>query len=218
MQRDDLTSGLQSAAGDRPDGSQTDQSMPQNLRALRRQWVQDDLARIALHLFLDRGYDAVSVEEVAAAAGMSERTFFRYFPSKEAVLRRYRHSLSARFLRLFEARPSDEFPLVALRGAYLESSHVPESERPKVHALERLLATTTAIWAKDLGETITDTSVVAELARRMNVAASDLRPTVLAAAVSAAAATGWNCWARSTGEDDPSTIVAAAIDLLGLTE
>lgn len=218
MQRDDLTSDLQSAAGDRPDGSQTDQSMPQNLRALRRQWVQDDLARIAVRLFLDRGYGAVSVEEVAAAAGMSERSFFRYFPSKEAVLRRYRRSLSARFLRLFEARPNDESPLVALRGAYVESSHVPATERPRVHALERLLATTTDVWAKDLGETIADTSVVVELARRMDIDAGDLRPAVLAAAVSAAAATGWNSWACSTGEDDPSAIVASAIDLLHLSD
>ncbi|QIX53731.1 TetR family transcriptional regulator [Rhodococcus sp. DMU1] len=217
QQRDALTSDLQSAAVDPVDGSQTDRSMTQDLRARRRQWMQDDLARVAVRLFLDRGYDAVSVEEVAAAAGMSERSFFRYFPSKEAVLRRYRRSLSARLLRSFEARPSDESPLVALRGAYVESSHVPEAERPRVHALERLLATTD-IWAKDLGETVADTSVVAELARRMDIAVEDLRPAVLAAAVSAAAATGWNSWARSGGEDDPSTMVAAAIDLLGLSD
>jgi AcrR family transcriptional regulator len=218
MQRKDPTPDLQSAAVDRPDDSQTEGSTQQSLRALRRQRMQDDLARIAVRLFLDRGYDAVSVEEVAAAVGMSERSFFRYFPSKEAVLRRYRRSLSARLLRSFEARPSDESPLASLRGAYVESSHVPETERPRIHALERLLATTSDVWAKDLGETIADTSVVVELARRMDLDPGDLRPTVLAAAVSAAAATGWNAWARSTGEDDPSAIVAAAIDLLALSD
>lgn len=218
MQRDDLTSDLQSAAVDQSDGVQSDRPARQDLRSRRRQWMQDDLARIAVRLFLDRGYDSVSVGEIASAAGMSERSFFRYFPSKEAVLRRYRGSLSARLLRSFEARPDDEPPLIALRGAYVESSHVPETERPRVHALERLLATTTDVWAKDLGETVSDTAVVAELARRMGVSVDDLRPAVLAAAVSAAAATGWNIWARSASEHDPSTTVADAIDLLNLSD
>ncbi|MGW0043617.1 TetR family transcriptional regulator [Rhodococcus sp. NPDC003348] len=171
-----------------------------------------------MNLFLDRGYDAVSVEEIAAAAAMSGRSFFRYFPTKEAVLRRYRHSLSARLLRSFEARPDDESPLTALRRAYVDSAHVPEDDRPRIHSLERLLATTSDVWAKDLGETVADASVAGELARRMAIADSDLRPAVLAAAISAAAATAWNRWARSAGEGDPSAMVAEAIDLLGLTD
>jgi AcrR family transcriptional regulator len=218
MPRDDLTSDLQSTTVDRREGSHSDDSTPPDLRTRRRQLMQDDLARIAIRLFLDRGYDSVSVEEVAAAAGMSERSFFRYFPTKEAVLRRYRRSLSARLLRSFKARPNEESPLTALRGAYVESSHVPEADRPRIHSLERLLATTSDVWAKDLGETIADSSVASELARRMDIADSDLRPAVLAAVVSAAAATAWNSWARSPGEGDPSAMVATAIDLLGLTD
>ena len=80
-----------------------------------------------------------------------------------------------------------------------------------------LLADAADVWAKDLGETITDSSVVAELARRMKVAPSELRPAVLAAALSAAVVTGWNVWVRSSGEEDPGELVAASIDLLGLT-
>lgn len=216
MQRDDLTSDPHAADADRFNNSPTNRAAPLDLRARRRQWIQDDLARIAVRLFVDRGYDSVSVEEVAAAAGMSERSFFRYFSSKEAVLRRYRRSLSTRLLRSFQARPGDESPLTALRCAYVESSHVPETERRSIHALEQLLATTSDVWAKDLGETVADTAVVAELSRRMGIASDDIRPAVLAAAMAAAAATGWNHWARSTGENDPSVTVAAAIDLLGL--
>lgn len=189
---------------------------PQDLRARRRRLVQDDVARIAVGLFLDRGYDAVSVEEIAAAAGMSERSFFRYFATKEAVLRRYRISLAARLVRTFEGRPSDDAPLAALRSAYIETAHIPTDERPRVHALGRLLASAPDVWAKDLGETVADASVIAELGRRMGAGPADLRPAVLAAAVSAAAAIGWNSWVRSAGDEDPGSVVASAIDVLGV--
>jgi AcrR family transcriptional regulator len=198
-----------------PEGGETAQS--EDLRARRRRLVQDDIARIAVRLFLERGYDAVSVEELAAAAGMSERTFFRYFATKDEVLRRYRRSLFGTLVQTFEARPADEPALSALRNAYVETSRVAPADRPRVHALARLLADAADVWAKDLGETITDSSVVAELARRMPAAPEELRPAVLAAAVSAAVVTGWNVWVRSAGEDDPGELVAASIDLLGLT-
>jgi AcrR family transcriptional regulator len=44
------------------------------------------LRRAALDLFSKRGYDATSVSDIAAAAGVTERTFFRHFPTKDAVL------------------------------------------------------------------------------------------------------------------------------------
>jgi AcrR family transcriptional regulator len=188
-----------------------------DLRARRRRLVQDEVAGIAIGLFLDRGYDAVSVEDIAASAGMSERSFFRYFPTKEAVLRRYRRSLSERLVRTFQGRPADEPPLAALRSAYVETSHIAVGDRARVHALGRLLAGTPDVWAKDIGETITDAAVASELARRMGTTPDNLCPAVLAAAVSAAAATGWNRWVRSTGRRDPSAVVAGAIDMLGLS-
>jgi AcrR family transcriptional regulator len=216
MQRENGTSPEEANATAWPDTGQNGGSTPQDFHTRRRLLVQDELARVAVRLFLDRGYDSVSVDEIAAAAGMSVRTFFRYFATKEAVLRRYRDSLAVRLLRTFEGRPSDESPLAALRGAYVETSHIPVPDRPWVHAMGRLLASAPDIWLKGLGETITNASVVAEVARRMGAAPDDLRPRVVAAAVSAAAATGWNSWVQSAGGEDPSVLVAAAIDMLGL--
>lgn len=203
-------------SGPLPGGGGGDGPPSEDLRARRRRLVQDDIARVAVRLFLERGYDGVSVDELAAAAGMSERSFFRYFASKDEVLRRYRRGLFSVLVQTFEARPADEPALTALRNAYVETSHVAAADRPRVHALARLLADAADVWAKDLGETITDASVVAELARRMQVAPDELRPAVLAAAVSAAVVTGWNVWVRSAGRQDPGSLVAASIDLLGL--
>ena len=48
--------------------------------------TRDRLREVALGLFLDRGFDATTVTEIAAAAGVSHMTFFRHFPTKEAVV------------------------------------------------------------------------------------------------------------------------------------
>ncbi len=191
---------------------------PEDFRTRRRRLVQDEIARIAIRLFLERGYDAVSVEEIAASAGMSGRTFFRYFSTKDEVLRRYRRSLRDLLVRVLQARPDGEGPVAALRTAYAQTSHVEPGDRPRVHALARLLVAAPDIWMKDMGETVFDASVSAELGRRMGAARDGVRPAVLTAAVSGAALVGWNAWVRSDGTDDPAELVVEAIDMLGLTD
>jgi AcrR family transcriptional regulator len=56
------------------------------LRDRRRQQAVDEIAGVAHELFVSKGYDAVSVDDIAAAAGCSPRTFYRYFGAKEDVL------------------------------------------------------------------------------------------------------------------------------------
>jgi len=55
-------------------------------RASQLQRTRDALRRAALELFTTKGYDATSVAEIAAAVGVTERTFFRHFATKDAVL------------------------------------------------------------------------------------------------------------------------------------
>jgi AcrR family transcriptional regulator len=56
------------------------------LRDQRRQTAMSEIAQVALRLFLDRGFEETNVEEIAAAAGCSPRTFYRYFGTKEDVM------------------------------------------------------------------------------------------------------------------------------------
>jgi AcrR family transcriptional regulator len=193
-------------------------SSPEPLHARRRRLLQDEIERIAIRLFLERGYDAVSVDDIAAAAGMSGRTFFRYYATKDEILRRYQSGLSEALLDTFTAQAADSPALHALRAAYEKTSAVAESDRERVRALGRLLATAPAVHARSVGEVLLDDRLTREFARRSGAQLSDLRCAVLTSAVSAAAQVGWNRWVAGDDRRDPALSVTAAIDALGLSD
>jgi AcrR family transcriptional regulator len=90
------------------------------LRERKKQRTRDALLRAALELFLAQGYERTTVNEIAEAVDVSQRTFFRYFAGKEEAVF-FAHSVAtAHFVDLVRARPRDEAPLEALRQAVLQ--------------------------------------------------------------------------------------------------
>lgn len=197
--------------------SEVDECPPTRLVTRRRVLVQEEIERAALRLFLARGYDNVSVDDIAAAVGMSGRTFFRYYASKDEVLRRFQAGLNDALVEAYRARPAGESPHVALRAAFADTSRVPRADRDRVRALGRLLAAVPAVHARSMGETLLDDRLAAEFARRARVRRTDARPAVIVAATSAAALVGWNRWVTADDARDPAMVVTSAIDALGLT-
>jgi AcrR family transcriptional regulator len=90
-----------------------------SLRDRQRAQVRADISRAAFRLFIERGYDAVTTEEIAAAAGVSPRTLFRHVPTKEELLLAPVRHGGAAIVNLLEQRPAGESPDVALVNAII---------------------------------------------------------------------------------------------------
>lgn len=91
----------------------------ESLRDRQRAQIRADIRRAAFRLFVERGYDDVTTEEIATAAGVSPRTFFRHVPTKEEVLLAPVRYGGAAIVILLEQRPVTESPDVALSNAII---------------------------------------------------------------------------------------------------
>jgi AcrR family transcriptional regulator len=90
------------------------------LRERKKQRTRDALVRAALELFTTRGYDGTTVDDIADAVEVSQRTFFRYFAGKEEAALTLTETAVAQFVESVRARPPHEAPVEALRQAVLE--------------------------------------------------------------------------------------------------
>jgi AcrR family transcriptional regulator len=169
-------------------------SLAVELRNRRSQLMTAELEAVALALFAERGFEAVTVEEIAAAARISVRTFYRYFAAKEAV---FQVQIDRRCEALREelaARPEDEAPLRSVRVA-LEA--VVSAEDPEL--LRRwiaVIAETPNVVQGVLGglQLKSQPMMAAFLAERLGTAPDSFEPIVLAGAVGGvlqAAQTRW---------------------------
>lgn len=84
------------------------------LRDRTRRAVRAELADIALRMFEERGYEKTTVDDIARAAGLTKRSFFRYFPSKEDAAFDQIDVLGASVVAEIRSRPADEPPWTCL--------------------------------------------------------------------------------------------------------
>ncbi|WP_234382134.1 TetR/AcrR family transcriptional regulator [Streptomyces dysideae] len=88
-------------------------------REQNKRRTREALIQAAAGLFHEKGYEDTTVADIASAAGVGERTFFRYFPTKESLLLQETRELIPLLAGEIVARPPAEAPLVALRNAIL---------------------------------------------------------------------------------------------------
>ncbi|MFJ5773154.1 TetR family transcriptional regulator [Streptomyces sp. NPDC093094] len=92
----------------------------ETLRERKKQRTRDALVRAAFELFTTQGYEHTTVDEIAEAVEVSQRTFFRYFAGKEDAALAVQQLTEEHFYEAVRARPPHEPPLEALRRAVLE--------------------------------------------------------------------------------------------------
>ena len=168
----------------------------------------------ALRLFREQGYDTTTVEQIAAAAGVSHMTFFRYFPTKEDV------ALSDRFDPLIAsaiAQTPAAWPLIQRIRAVLVQGlrQVYDTDRDTLLAQVKLIVSTPALrerqWA---GQIATQQLILRALSTGEDEQGPSFQTRVTVAACLAAASTAILTWVESDGTPELPDLIAQAFDTL----
>ncbi|MBT2440285.1 TetR family transcriptional regulator [Streptomyces sp. ISL-36] len=176
------------------------------LRERKKQRTRDALLRVALELFTTQGYERTTVDEIADAVEVSQRTFFRYFSSKEEVAFAVQQMVEERFVQALTERPAEEGPLDAMRNAVLASWDTIGEAIMEVVPVELYLRTfqmiesTPALLAVHLRRSTEMEEAIARLiAEREGLDVDeDPRPRIAVAAFSGVMRVTGQLWGRGT--------------------
>ncbi|CCK30355.1 HTH-type transcriptional regulator TcmR [Streptomyces davaonensis JCM 4913] len=179
----------------------------QTLRERKKQRTRVALLRAALELFTTRGYEETTVDDIAAAVEVSQRTFFRYFANKEEAALAVQAMAEDYYVEAVRRRPPEEAPMVALRQAVVEGwdglSEVIESVVPvELHLrMYRQVESTPALLAAHLRHSAeTEERIARVLAEREGLDVdADPRPRLAVAVFGGVMRVTERQW--STGED-----------------
>ncbi|WP_037366623.1 acyl-CoA-like ligand-binding transcription factor [Nakamurella lactea] len=179
-------------------------------KAKTRRALQDS----ALRLIAEQGYEATTVEQIAAAADVSPSTFFRYFPTKEdAVLQ---DEYDPMLLAAIQHQRADLAPLDATRAALRETFRaIDAADRDKVYQRVQLALGVPAVRARMMDGMDAAERLFAEgLAERLGRDADDFDIAVTVAAMTAAMTAALRRWAAGGGTDDLAETVDHALAVL----
>jgi AcrR family transcriptional regulator len=184
------------------------------LRERKKAQTRRAIQEAALGLFLDKGYDATTVQEIANAAGVSHMTFFRYFPTKEDVV--LADEYDPLLAELIAARPAGESALDSLQHAVREGlSRFYDADRAAVLTRTNLVLANPPLRARLwVYQAATERRIAEALAERDGVDPGELRLRVLAAAGLAAMNTAILVWTEGEGSIPLPEIIDQAFDLL----
>ncbi|WP_059005924.1 TetR/AcrR family transcriptional regulator [Streptomyces specialis] len=157
---------------------------PPGPRELRKRRTHEELLRAGLELFARRGYGATTVAEIVQHAAVSERTFFRYFASKEELVLYPVREASDLLLAEVIRRPPGEAPLETLRRAFVSLPALMPAGHPERYLVAmRVLCSVPEARVVLLRFAAEDQYRLARaLAGRGGVEAGDRRPVLLAGA------------------------------------
>lgn len=142
---------------------------------------REDLELIALELFAERGFDQTTVEDIADAAGIGRRTFFRYFASKNDVVWGDFDQALADFRARLAAVPDGVSLIDGLTDAIVAFNALPQGAEPQHRVRMAMVLHTPALQAHSTLRYAGWRAVVAEhAARHLGLAAEDFRPQLLA--------------------------------------
>ncbi|MEZ0073983.1 TetR/AcrR family transcriptional regulator [Planotetraspora sp. GP83] len=186
------------------------------LRERKKEQTRNALIDAALDLFLTQGYEATTVDQIAAEVDVSPRTFFRYFASKEEVALALPAEGQEIFLTELAARPESESPHAALSQAMRSMLGILRDKDPeeatRFTKAQQVIEATPALLAGQMCLLMeNERKLVAEVARRQGTEPDDLRPQFVVSVF-----TGMSRVCFGPGPRDPGLVAKRLEDVLAL--
>jgi AcrR family transcriptional regulator len=192
-----------------------------SLRERKKARTRRALVEAAMALFAAQGFEATTVEEIAAGAFVSRRTFFRYFPTKEAVAFPDREARLARFRWLLGQRRPGETAVGAVRRACLELARDYVEDRDELRQQQRIVDASPSLIAY---EREIDGAWESAIAEALGAGADDAadaahceaarRARIMAAAVMGVIRAVLRTWFAGGAKADLVRLGGEALDLL----
>lgn len=190
--------------------------MPQNLQSRKHKLVHDAIYDAAIDLFSERGFDQTTVEEIAEAAGVSRRSFFRYFASKDDLLAQSVLAFGEAQVVSIQQCPPDLAPIEVVRTTVSDVLQL-VAEQPRtrqVIAIAERSASATQAHMSRLVEV--ERKIAAAFAARMAPAkAESATPCLLASLTTLIMSVALMAWFRGEFDDVHSAAEAVFQDLAG---
>lgn len=164
--------------------------------------THDQIASVALDLFARRGFEATTVEEIAAAVGVGRRTIFHYFRSKNDMVWGNFEWVLDRLQAHLDESDGETSLIDAVRRAALLSNRYPAEQLPELRIRMTLITSVPALQAHSMLRYAAWRQVIAEFAaERLGVAANELAPQTIAHAALGASTAGFTRWVEHPEED-----------------
>jgi AcrR family transcriptional regulator len=195
--------------------SGVDMSAPMNGHQVRRRSTHEALRLAALKRFAEKGFSNVTVTELAREAGVTERTFFRHFPTKEAVLFQDYETQLEWLADALAGRPASESLFDAVLASVATFPHDLEvvrqaaTARTELISAERIAGHLRVVQAS-FAAVLTDFV----RARHPDLSDVDLVGEVAGATLAAALVVAVENWGRNGCRDDLGALVAKSLDLV----
>ncbi|MEU0298887.1 TetR/AcrR family transcriptional regulator [Streptomyces sp. NPDC006175] len=179
-----------------------------------RRSVQAEIIQVAMDLFLRKGFEQTTIDEIVAVAGVSRRSFFRYFGTKEDVVLGGLADEGARVRAELAKHPDDEDLWTALRSAILAVGDA-EADEERTLAVARMMYGSPSLRARSIEKHLRwQSDLVPEVRRRLGPpeGTADLRAAAVVASVITCLDVAGEAWTRADADRPLAVYFTEALD------
>ena len=170
------------------------------------------LEQAAMELYVDRGFEQTTVAEIAKRAGLTERTFFRYFADKREVLFAGAGSLQDFLVGTLASAPDSAAPIDAVAVALEAAGALLQERREYSRQRQAVIAANTELQERELIKLASLASAIAGALRRRGV--TDPAASLAAEAGIAVFKIAFECWVNEASQPDLPRLIRESLDEL----